>query len=289
MSKNNPLIAIIGPTASGKTALALKLAQQYNGEIIAGDSRTVYRGLDIGTAKPTITEQGLVRHHVLDIAGPGEIITAQRFQALAYNAIDDIHSRNKVPFMVGGSGMYLDSVLFNYQFPRNDPDLRQLLQRKTLVELQEEVDAKGIMLNSSDYANRVRLIRVLETAGSPRSKTELRENTLVIGIEMPRNQLEARFRRRIDHMMQAGMLDEVKWAAENYGADSQPFTGCGYKPLFQVVEGEISKAEGVEAFVRSHLALAKKQMTWFRRNPHIKWINRDSEAEELVADFLKKL
>jgi tRNA dimethylallyltransferase len=213
-----PLIAIIGPTASGKTALGLDVAERYGGEIICADSRTIYRGMNIGTAKPTAEEQKRVRHHLLDIRNPDETYSAAEFKRDAQATIADIRSRGKLPIIVGGTGLYVWAVLYDYQFPAGASNqLRRQLQTwpiEKLVRRLIEVDPERA--GEIDLMNPRRVIRAIETAGQPRSsQAQLLAGSLLVGLNPDMEKLEDRILARVEAMMMNGLIVEV--------AGCQPF------------------------------------------------------------------
>lgn len=249
-----PLLAIVGPTASGKTALAIDLARKYDGEIICADSRTVYKGMDIGTAKPTPAEQAAVPHHLLDVVAPDEPFTALDFKRQAMAAIDDIHARGKLPLLVGGSGLYIDAVLYDYQF----------------------ADAPRSMINPRHRAE-----------GAPRADTVLRSDTLIVGVDKDKAVLEERIRARVDVMVKEGFLDEVRRLSAAY-AGSKALDAPGYRAFADYLAGSITLEEAKTRFVRNDCNLAKRQRTWLRRNQQVRWIQNSADADSLVAAFLAK-
>ena len=294
MSVNNdncPLIVVLGPTASGKTALALDLAQLFDGEIICADSRTIYRGMDIGTAKPTSEELARIPHHLLDIVDPNEILSVAAFKILAETAILDISSRGKLPFLVGGSGLYIDSLLYDYQFPPEaDPTLRLELEALTDAQLQDKLMAiDADRFKEVDVANRRRVIRAIETSGRPSLRsTGIRSNTLVLGLLLNKEVMQVRIEHRIEKMLEQGLIDEVRRVGETYGWDSEAMSGIGYRAFKEVVLGRKTVAEGVAEFARGDRQLVKKQITWFKRNHEIIWLRQPSEAAEMVDKFLQQ-
>lgn len=285
---NPPLVVVVGETASGKTALAIELAKRFDGEIICADSRTVYKELNIGTAKPSIIEQQGIRHHLLDVVTPDEAFSAADFQRLANEAIADIWGRGKLPFLVGGTGLYIDSVLFNYSFAdKADPELRERLQKKSIEELQAEITTQGITMPTNSR-NARHLIRAIETGGTPLGEQGLRSNTLVIGLRIDREELRAKLQRRVDAMVEDGFVDEVRHVAGQYGWDAPGLLAPGYKAFRQYLEGGLSLEEAKQLFVRNDWQLAKRQRTWFKRNKSIHWVRNPKEAVELVTTFLNK-
>jgi tRNA dimethylallyltransferase len=284
-----PLVVIVGETASGKSALAMQLAEQFDGELICADSWTVYRDFDIGTAKPSAEDRARVRHHVLDVVDATEGFSAVLFKRLALAAIDDIISRGKLPIMVGGTGLYIDSVLYDYGFlPQSDPSLRPELDAMPLEQViarahELQLDTAGI-----DLRNKRRVIRLIENNGVRPTKRDMRANTLVLGMQVPREQLRERITRRVEVMLAAGLVDEVRELAERYGWDVEPMKGIGYKEFREYLSGALALERSQDSLVRNTLALAKRQRTWFKRNPSIQWVSDRSKAVDIVTTFLNK-
>lgn len=285
---NSPLIAIVGETASGKSALAMQLAQHFAGEIVCADSRTVYRGMDIGTAKPSAAERALVPHHLLDVAEPSERFTAADFKRLAEAAIQDIQRRGRVPFLVGGTGLYVDAVLYDFNFA-GQPDLAQraILQQLSVPALQNLLIERGIALPANSQNPR-HLVRALEIGGQPATRQSLRPNTLVIGLRPERRLLRAAVTARVDAMLSNGLIEEVRRLGAQYGWDAPALQATGYKAFRQYLGGSISLEEAKAQFVQNDMRLAKRQRTWFRRNSDIHWLSKPAEAVELVTTFLNK-
>lgn len=284
-----PLIVVVGETGSGKTALAIELAQRFDGEIIAADSRTVYTGMDIGTAKPTAEERQGVPHFGLDVVEPGQHFSAYEFKQLAQTAIENISSRGKLPIMVGGTGLYVDAVLYDFAFrPQPEVKKRQELQGLSIEELQSRILAAHLPLPDNSQNPR-HLTRVLESGTAPQQNKKLRANTLVLGITLPRDQLEARIKARVEAMVAAGLINEVRVLAARYG-DAEAFRTPGYKAFLEYVRGNTTLAEAKRQFARDDLRLAKRQRTWFKRSSDIHWLTGQDKAVEamnLVAQFLK--
>lgn len=284
-----PLVVIVGQTASGKSALGMQLAQKFDGEIICADARTVYRGMDIGTAKPTKKNRATARHHMLDIAAPDKQFTAAEFKKRANNIIHDIHKRNKLPIMVGGTGLYIDSVIFDYKFPpKGDTTLRGELAKLSVEALQEEVLKREIELPLNERNPR-HLIRAIETGGVATARSELRSNTLVIGLQLAREELHQRISQRVDEMVQAGFEDEVRDLLEKYGYGAEALQAPGYKAFAEYIAGHISSEEARALFIRNDMQLAKRQRTWFKRNKSIHWLSDPKQAVDIVTTFLNKL
>jgi tRNA dimethylallyltransferase len=280
------LIVVVGPTASGKSALAMQLAQAHNGEIIAADSRTIYRGMDIGTAKPTAHDQQLVPHHLIDVREPDQSFSAAEFKQLALQAIDDIASRGKLPIMVGGTGLYVDAVIFDYHFgPTADEAQRAKLNAMTVEELQELCRQKNIDIPINSE-NKRHLVRAIELGGLISHNKQLRDNTFVVGISTERDILRERVSARAKEMIAEGVLEEVKSIGQKYAWKGEALKGNIYRIFRGVIEGDKSLDEATDEFVQSDMALAKRQMTWFKRNQFIHWSSNPEELADEVDTFL---
>lgn len=290
------LIALVGETASGKSALAMELARQFDGELICADSWTVYKGFDIGTAKPSATEQAEVRHHLLDVADPERGFSAVEFQKLARQAIGDIRACGRLPILVGGTGLYIDSVLFDYQFlPAPPQGMREELNKLSLEELQHQVHVQGLDTAGIDLQNRRRIIRLIENRGVRPSKGQMREDALVLGIVVDKEHLRERAIRRVDAMLAAGLEDEVRNLAERYGWEAEPMKGIGYREWRPYFEPQPELHQDLEQtrerIISATMGLAKRQRTWFKRNEHIHWLyepNTLAESVELVTTFIRR-
>ncbi len=285
-----PLLVIVGETASGKSALALKLAQQFNGEIICADSWTVRREADIGTAKPSAEERALVPHHLLDVVGPNEEFTAALFQRLANQAIAEITNRGKLPIMVGGTGLYIDGVLYDYGFlPAGDRGQREALNAMSQAELLTELNNLGIDLADVDRHNKRRLIRLIETSGAQPSKRELRPNTLIIGLRLDREMLKQKIIDRVDAMLAAGLEQEVRSLSGQYGWGCEALKGVGYAQWRDYFEDSGTLAETRQKIIKATQDLAKRQRTWFKRNKSVQWFSTPVKwpnVVDVVTTFL---
>lgn len=282
-------VAIVGPTATGKTGLAISLAQLFDGEVVCADSRTIYRGMDIGTAKPTAAERAAVPHHLLDITDPGERLSAGEFKKLAELKINEITGRGKLPLLVGGSGLYVDAIIFDYKFPAaGDPDRRQRLESMTDAQLHGLLLAKDPeAFEYVDRANRRRVIRAIETAGEVRQRrSEVRPEVLVLGTTLNKEFVQKRIEHRIEKMLKEGFIDEVRVIGETYGWESPALDVMGYKSFKGLQLGTKTLEQAKTDCMYEHLSLHKKQVTWFKRNPAIRWVASISEAEPLVREFL---
>lgn len=287
-----PLVIIVGETASGKTALAIELAKRLDGEIICADSWTVYKGFDIGTAKPTQEEQAGIPHYLLDVADPANGFSAAVFQRLAKQAIQDIASRGKLPIMVGGTGLYIDSVLYDYSFlPASDPALRAELNALGLEELLRRAKKMGLDTGAIDLRNKRRVIRLIENDGVLPTKHPARTNTMVLGLRRSRDDLRERIIKRVDTMVEAGLAEEVQQLGNRYGWDCEPMKAPAYRAFRNYIDGTITLDMAKQCTVQNDLRLAKKQRTWFKRNNSIHWLNdrsKISDTVDLITTYLNK-
>lgn len=277
-----PLIVITGPTASGKSGLALELAQKYDGEIICADSRTVYKGMDIGTAKPSAKERSQIPHHLLDVVEPNERFTAADFQRLSRTAIDDIRRRGKVPFLVGGTGLYIDGIILDFEFGADvDPQKHKLLEEKSVEELASLIKELQITM-PTNMLNKRHLIRAIELNGSKsNARLEPIDNTYVVSIATDKTILEERIRSRADEMFSSGVVEEARKLAEEYGWESEAMTGNIYPILHEVIEGRMTTEQAKELFVIRDRQLAKRQITWLKRHSYIHWYDIDEARQEI--------
>lgn len=279
-----PLLVIVGETASGKTELAIRLARQFNGEIICADSWTVRRGADIGTAKPTAAEQAMVPHHLLDVVAPDEDFTAAVFKRLANQTIDDIAGRGKLPIMVGGTGLYVDGVIYDYGFlPAGNRADRQELNQLGIPELLRKIVDLKLDVGDADTRNKRRLIRLIETGGARPTRQKMRGHTLIIGLKTDRAALEKRITKRADDMLADGLENEVQGLAERYGWDCEALKGVGYAQWRDYFLGTQNLQETRAKIIKANHDLAKRQRTWFKRNKSIQWLITPVNWHELVA------
>ncbi len=285
---NAPLIVIVGETASGKSALAMQLAERLKAEIIAADSRTIYRHMDVSTAKPSVADQLMVPHHLLDVVNPDEQFTAADFKVRAEQAIEDIQARGSLPILVGGTGLYIDSVLYDFSFaPPPSPQERQYLQSLNIDQLQALLVQRGLSLPENDRNPR-HLIRTLERQGVQPQRAKLRPNTLIVGIEIDRDQLKQKITHRVDVMVAHGLIDEVARLGQDYGWNTSVLRVPVFEAFHEYLDGNISLQEAKQRVIRSDMQLAKRQRTWFRRNKSIHWVTKQAEAVDLVTTFLNK-
>lgn len=255
MAAKQPLIAIVGQTASGKTAAAIEVAKRVQGEIICADSRTIYKHMNIGTAKPTIEEQAGIPHYLLDIVEPNERYTVAQFKQAANELIDDIRSRGKLPIMVGGTGLYVDSVLFDYQFSGPAAERDPLNPRHA---------------KPSNNADR----------------EHMRSDAIALGIQLPKEVLEERIEKRIDQMLAEGLEKEVRQLAKTYGWQAAGLQAPAYKAMREYIVGASSIDQAKAVFTRNDLQLAKRQRVWFKRNDRIQWFDDPRKLVEFITTKL---
>ena len=267
-----PLVVIAGPTASGKTALAIRLAERYDGEIICADSRTIYKGMDIGTAKPSAEEQARVPHWGLDIVEPGERFTVADFKAYAERKIREIRERGRVPFLVGGTGLYIDAVIFDFQLaPVPDKTLRTQLSLMDVEDLQDYCIKNNISLPENKQNKRY-LVRAIERKNiSIMRRNVPLDNTYVVGITTNRETLRTRIEHRSEQLFTNNVVEEATILGEKYGWNSEAMTGNIYPLVKKYVDRAITESELRRQSAVSDWRLAKRQMTWLRRNPYIAW------------------
>lgn len=288
MTKKIKLLAVVGPTAVGKTALGIELAKHFNGEIISGDSQQVYRQLDIGTAKATPKEQAEAVHHLIDVRNVDEAYSVYDFVQEASAAISDIVSRGKLPIIVGGTGLYLQSLLEGYHLGGQVDQEKVLAYRKELDllsddELFEKIAEQKIEI---PQINRRRAIRALELAkfGKDLENKETDYDAYLIGLNDDRQVLYDRINHRVDLMVENGVLDEAKWLYDNY-REVQAARAIGYKELFPYFSGEESLENCVEKLKQNTRRFAKRQLTWFRNRMAVQFYNvSETDFKTKVAE-----
>lgn len=289
------LIAILGPTASGKTGLGIEIAKKIEGEIIGVDSRQVYREMNIGTAK--ITSSG-IPHWGIDLVDPDEDYSVADFKTYAEKKIDEILKRNHVPILVGGTGLWLSALIDNFDLTQTagDPVLRAQLELRPLGDLFAEykrLDPEGS--ETIDRENKRRVVRALEVCkitGKPFSKQqtkgEPKYDVLQIGLSVDRQELNLRIDQRVDEMIANGLVNEVRALKEKYGCEIDAMTGIGYRQICTFLEGKPSLGDAIQETKKATRQYAKRQMTWFRRDERIKWVSDLETVLEIVASFLQK-
>ena len=305
------IIAIVGPTASGKSSTAIHLAQRLNGEIVSMDSMQVYRRMDIGTAKPTQAQLQAAVHHLIDVAAPSELFTVSDYRRLAYSAIDDILARGKLPILVGGTGLYLNAISYEMNLGTNGADssiraeLNQIAEQKDgahqlHLRLHEVDPVSAQKLHENDVRRVIRALEVFYTTGIPISergdetKEEGPYHVLVYGLSLPREQMYARIDARVDDMIDSGLIDEVQCLLDS-GIEPRKEGGAmqaiGYKEIVSALRSEISMERAIYLIKQGSRRYAKRQWTWFRHDERTQWFDwTDYPGEEsLLSALLSKI
>lgn len=295
----SPVIVILGPTASGKSELAIKLAKRFPGQIVSADSRQIYQGLNIGTGKVAAAQQRQVKHYLLDIVKPSQQLYLPQYQRLANQALSKISQAGYLPFLVGGTGLYLSAVIENYQIPKVAPQSKRRRQlekmtAKALFSLLKKLDfqtAKKI-----DRYNKRRLIRAIEFSQStgqsflPSQKIgQPKFNFLLIGLQTDRARLYGRINKRVAKMLQAGLAREVKRLVKRYGWQAPALTSIGYQEWRPYFEGQQTRAQVLEKIQQNSRNYAKRQLTWFQRmakRSKINWLTNSAQANALIKKFI---
>lgn len=304
------LISIVGPTAIGKSQLAIYLAQNLNGEIVNGDSRQVYRYMDIGTAKLNPSQRALVPHHLIDMVSPDETSSLGIYQKLAFETIADIQRRGRLPFLVGGSGLYIWSVIEGWKIPQVPPNskLRRNLEARAKREgsysLYSELEKKdplaAIKIAPENVRRIIRALEIYKTVGEPASQLWQKEpppfHSLIIGLTADRGDLYQRIDLRVEEMIKQGLLEEVKGLVKRgYGLNLPSMSGIGYKQIGKFLQGELELPAAIQQIKYETHRLARHQYTWFRlKDERIHWFDITNskwreKAKELVEDFLANL
>ena len=296
------LVVIVGPTAAGKTALSLDLAEALGGEIVSADSRQIYRGMDIGTAKATPGQRARVPHHLLDVVSPAAALTLAEYQRLAYAAIDDILARGRLALLVGGTGQYIHAVIEGWIIPAvaPRPEFRARLEEKAQVEGAAALHGWLAQLDPTaashiDYRNVRRVIRALEvclTTGRPISELQCKNppayRITQLGVTRPRPELYARIDARVDRMIEDGLVEEVRGlVVAGYGWELPAMSGLGYRQIGQYLQGEVTLAEAVALIKRQTRRLVHQQQTWFRADdPAIHWLEPSHASHSGILAML---
>jgi len=291
------LLAIAGPTASGKTSLAIALARRLGGELLNADSQQVYRGLDVGTAKPTAAERAEAPHHLLDLVEPGEGMDAARWAALADAAIAEVAGRGRLPIVVGGTGLYLRALLHGVvAAPGRDPALRARLEAEAAALGRPALHARLAAVDPASAArigpnDLVRIVRALEIAAGGRTQSDLhaahafqpdRYPATLVALDPPRAELHARIDARVEAMFAGGLLDEVRALAARWGDAAPGRLPIGYPEALAVVRGELPVEEAVRRVQIAHRQYAKRQLTWLRGERGVTWLAPPYDAEALA-------
>lgn len=301
-----PLLVIVGPTATGKTEVAVKTAGIIGGEVISADSMLVYRGMDIGTAKPTAWEKENIPHHMIDIVNPDEEFTVALYREGVLKIVPEVIERGRMPMLVGGTGLYVKAVIDGYNFGEagSDSNFRNemlylhsreggFVLHKRLAGVDPET---ALRLHPNDLKRIIRALEVYHLTGKPLSRLadntekKSRYNLLMYGLTMDREKLYRRIEKRVDKMIEQGLVNEVKsLAARGYGREHTSMQGLGYKEILLYLNGELSLDEAIELLKRSTRRFAKRQLTWFKRDGRINWLDVDvyRNKEEIAREIAK--
>jgi tRNA dimethylallyltransferase len=300
--EKKPLVVLLGPTAVGKTEIAIKIAEHLNGEIVSADSRLFYRGMDIGTAKPSTEDQMQVKHFLIDVAAPDDCWSLARYQKEAFKAINNIHSRNKLPFLVGGTGQYIRAVIEGWDIPlvKPNPELRRALEKlaheigkhKLHEHLMKLDPDAGKKINYTNLRRTIRALEVIFSTGKRFSEQKSRSptpyQTLIIGLELPRNELYARVDARIENMIENGFVEEVKRLLdEGYSPSLPTFSAIGYREIISYLENKITLTEAVAEMKRKTRIFIRRQANWFKKDdPEINWFQMNYETSEKIIGVI---
>jgi tRNA dimethylallyltransferase len=304
MRKSQPVIAILGPTAVGKTRISIPLAERFEGEIVSVDSRLIYRGMDIGTAKPTLQERERVPHHLIDVTDPDDTWNLAKFSDAALNVIHDIHGRGKVAFLVGGTGQYLRAILEGWTPPPSaeSPPLREKLEAIAANEgydalyrrLQEVDPASAERIDPRNVRRVVRAIEIFEMTGVPassqREKVPPPFEILRIGVTLPRPELYERIDRRIDLMIEAGWIEEVQGLIDSGISPGLPsLSAIGYAQLAAYLCGEMDLSSAIVEIRRLSRQFVRRQANWFKaEDPEIRWFEAVTGVEERISTVIER-
>jgi tRNA dimethylallyltransferase len=295
------LVVVVGPTASGKTALSLTLAERFDGEIVNCDSVATYREFDIGTAKPTTAERARVPHHLFDSVAPNDHITAGEYERQARETLEEIKKRGHLPIVVGGTGLYLRALLEGlFPGPERSEGLRERLREratrrgsKYLLRILFRLDrAAAEKIHANDVPKLVRAIEVCLTLRSKmtelwneRGRDPLRGfRFLRLGLDPDRQVLYERINCRAEQMFEAGLIEETKTLLEKYGNAADPLSSLGYKQALRFIRGELTREQALQAAQQAHRNYAKRQMTWFRREPDVQWLRGFGDGERIQSE-----
>jgi tRNA dimethylallyltransferase len=304
-ARKNPLILIVGPTAVGKTEISIQQAERLNGEIVSADSRLFYRGMDIGTAKPSREERARVPHHLIDIANPDEILSLAVFQQKAHDVIADIHTRSKLPFLVGGTGQYVRAVTEGWAPPEVVPneslrsELERMKEERGIYWLHDKLRSLDPVaaekIDARNFRRTIRALEVIMTTGKKfseqRGQSDSPYHLVTIGLTRPREELYQRVDLRIDAMFDNGFLDEVKGLlAKGYSPTLPTMSAIGYRECVEVVQGKIKLEEAKQAIRRATRVFVRRQANWFKESdPNIHWFKVEDGIVDEIENNIRQL
>ncbi len=293
------VIVIVGPTASGKTAVSIELAKKINGEIISADSMQIYKHMDIGTAKPTVEEMQGIKHYLLDVVEPNETFNVAKYKKMAEEAIEEILAKGKTPIIVGGTGLYINTLVNGIEFleVEGDPEYREMLVKRGYEEGAEvlhnelkKIDPESAEIIDANNIRRVaRALEIYKTTGKTKtqldleSRKEVKYDYLMFGLEWSREVLYSRINQRVDIMVESGLIEEVKWLTQNYKISSTAMQGLDYKEVIEYLDGDITYEEMIDKLKIETRHFAKRQLTWFRRDNRIKWVTKENAVDEIIS------
>jgi tRNA dimethylallyltransferase len=309
LQPGKPLLALVGPTTVGKTATAIWLAQEFNGEVVSADSRYLYRGMDIGTDKPSLAQRQAVPHHLIDILDPRDDYSLALYQRDAYRAIADIQARGKLPILAGGTPLYIRAVLEGWRIPPAPPNpaLRAALEERARREGPEALHRElarvdpiaAARISPSNVRRVIRALEIFTQTGQPMTALEGRQpppwRVLIIGLTLPRDELYRRIDERVDRQVAQGLVDEVRaLLAQNVPPTAPALSALGYQQIVAYLQGRFTLEEAIARIKFDTHRYARHQLTWLRRLPHVQWIRIDqpgweAQVRALVAAFLAGL
>ena len=302
--QKNKVIVICGPTASGKTALSIELAKQINGEIVSCDSMQIYKDMDIGTAKPTLEEMQGIKHYLIGCVPPEERYSVADYKTDAKKAIKEIIEKGKMPIIVGGTGLYLDSLIYEieYQDIKLDEEYRKKLEEEVeekglevLYEKAKQIDEKAIeKISPNDKKRILRILEIYHATGKTKTeqeiesrKKEVEYDYKVYALDWDRQKLYDRINKRVDMMIEQGLIEEVKQILEKYDTFPTAMQGLGYKEVVDYLKGKLTKEEMIEKIKMETRRYAKRQLTWFRKNKQTIWLNAENTIQNNINIILK--
>ena len=301
------VIVIVGPTASGKTALSIELAKKINGEIVSCDSMQIYKKMDIGSAKPTTEEMQGIKHYMIDIVEPNERFSVAEYKKQAENAIEEILQKGKVPIVIGGTGLYADSLIYGIEYPEIefDEEYRKKLEEqantqqglKELYEKAKKIDEDAIQkISPNDKKRIIRILEIYHSTGKTKTelevesrKNEVKYDYKVFAIDMDRSILYDRINRRVDIMLENGLIEEVKKLLEEYDKFPTAMQGLGYKEVVEYFDGILTKEEMIEKIKQETRRYAKRQLTWFRKNKDTIWLDGLDNLQNNINIILEEI
>lgn len=304
MYMKETVISIVGPTAVGKSLLGIEMAKRFNGEVISGDSTQVYTGMDIGTAKVTKEEMDGITHHMIDIISPDESFSVADFQLHAKKCIDDVLRRDKLPILVGGSGLYIQAVLYNYNFSEQRRDESFTKRMEEMIKLEgpdqlykklKEVDpVQAAKVHPNNHRRLIRALEVYETTGMTMTEYQQQQqlespyNPIIIGLDMDRDVLYDRINQRVNHMIDTGLIEEVKNLIDRGYEDCQSMHAIGYKEIIQHISGNQPIEYAIDDLKQNSRKYAKRQLTWFRNKMNVQWYKMEPMLIEEKIEFILK-